>query len=263
MSDIKINSIFVIESLSQEKKTGEELFHDIISKFEYFSEGFQSKYISVSNRKEFFQLIEQIVSLTENNNYKPIIHIECHGDEEKQGLILNPSKELITWNELETPLRKINIVLKNSLLITLGVCYGSELQIITDIEKPASFFGLITPKEKIYNTEILQGYNEFYQSILYDKNLVKAVNLLKNNPKFVVYGAEKFFDFFGKIWKENLEESNLIRSTKESVDEYLRKHEIKLNQNEYDQFFKNMYNLRKISLQEELNRRRKIFLMID
>ncbi|MBK8044836.1 MAG: hypothetical protein IPK21_20615 [Haliscomenobacter sp.] len=55
-----MNSIFVIESLENERKTGKELHDDIIHKFNVFNGEFYTFYRPVASRKEFLDVLKRL-----------------------------------------------------------------------------------------------------------------------------------------------------------------------------------------------------------
>ncbi|MBK8656915.1 MAG: hypothetical protein IPN20_24110 [Haliscomenobacter sp.] len=193
-----MNSIFVIESLENERKTGKELHDDIINKFNVFNGEFYTFYRPVASRKEFLDVLEEIVDLTYKKQYKPIIHIEAHGwineKDSDSGFKIEPSGDYVSWKEIEGFIRLINIRLKNTLFITLGICFGARLQLTLDPSKPASFFEMITPFGKISNTEIIEGYTNFYQALLFKNQLIEEVKLIKKNDKFKFYGSANLYE---------------------------------------------------------------------
>lgn len=205
--DIKVNSIIVIESLHEERLTGKELYDTIISKFQSQEPSIYTKYVPISNKFDFFKLFNELEEFSIENN--PVLHLETHGDSEGKGIVLSPSEDFISWKEIGSHLRRINVNLKNSLFVTLGICFGSGLEMCINPFKESPFFGFVTPQSSIYNDEILSGYTDFYNSLLLDSDLIKAIKLIKQNPKFVVYGSRKHFDEFKKIYLEDIEEEKL------------------------------------------------------
>ena len=202
---MRINCIFVIESLTGEKKTGKILYDDVISKFRLKDANFLVNYTDVKNKKELSQVLIEIGNLVKNGNKVPIVHLECHGSKNPVGIVLEPSKEFIGWNEIEATFREINIHLKNRLIIALGVCFGATLTLSCDPSKRSPFFELITPKEKITNSEILSGYFDFYQGLLFGEKFIKLIQQLKINMKFGFYGSAHLY----KLYCKSLNESGL------------------------------------------------------
>lgn len=188
---MRINCIYVIESLTGEKKTGKILYDKIISEFS--DRQFKTFYFDIKNKKQLIETFIQIVNTTNNNEVIPLIHMEFHGSKSDQGIGIEPSKEFVPWNQIENYFRQINIKTKNSLIITLGVCYGAQLQLICDPSKPAPFFELLAPMNSIFNSEILSGYSNFYKGLLTGEDYICLVKRLKLNDKFKFYGSAHLY----------------------------------------------------------------------
>jgi hypothetical protein len=205
-------SIIVIESLFNERRTGKELYEDVISKFKLYHKDFVTSYNSVGNKKEFIQILRGIALLVNKKKYLPIIHIEAHGlANNKSGIELRPSGDYLEWNEVEELFREINIKLKNSLVITLGVCYGSKFTLTLNPSKPAPFFEVITPINEVYGNEIIQGYSDFYQTLLFSNDIIKSVISIKKNNKFKFYGSAYLYEFYLDEVKYLFNEKNFNR----------------------------------------------------
>ena len=260
MSWLDLNSVFVIESLDAEYKTGKDLYQDSIKIFEYKLHGFETKYSHVSNKKELFEILEEIIYLSQKKDYKPILHIEGHGNE--KGLQLNPSGEFVLWEELGDYLRKINIAIKNSLIITTGVCFGSGLHKSINTEEPAPFFGFIAPKTEIKNIEIIETYNEFYQTLLFEKDFIKAIKSIKYNPNLALFGSESIFEENERNLK-NVMKQDFRDKAKMRLDMVIKTKKLKLNQAEYDEFLEKLLKNKKSEIIKEFQNNKKRFLMTD
>src|SRR5690348_121526 len=67
--------------------------------------------LHVPNRAKLFEELEGINQHTKNW-LKPLIHFEMHGS--PNGLGLAEENDIVTWEELKEPIRKINITFKRS-----------------------------------------------------------------------------------------------------------------------------------------------------
>lgn len=169
------NTIYVIESLDDsEYNTGIKLY-ETVKKFEYKYDGVKTFLELPSTKSELFEVLSNIVTSVRNNNCLPIIHLEIHGN--KCGIQCS-NKDFIIWEELYPYLIEINVMLKNTLIITSGICFGTHLYFNININKPAPFFSLISSIGKIENQVILNSYEEFYNEFLKSENINKAVSSL-------------------------------------------------------------------------------------
>ena len=202
---IDLNSIIVVESIDGEVKTGHLLYDTLISEFEKIDAFYgNTEYKECNGKEELLQFFENLV-VRVRSGLRPMIHIECHSDELGKGLILT-SGEFVAWSELYDYLREINIIMKNSLFLNMGVCEGGKIQEIVDIEREAPFFCLIGSLETIWNTEIFEGFVNFYKAILVDKNILLGMTNIKSNTNFKCWSLEKIFRCLYKLFvadKEN------------------------------------------------------------
>jgi len=74
-------NIHIIQSLYLgEIKTGDNLYEELKQlQYERCSEDFKFELTKVENKNEFTNILREIELETLNDNYVPIIHIECHG----------------------------------------------------------------------------------------------------------------------------------------------------------------------------------------
>ena len=151
------NTIYVIESLdNSESHTGTKLY-EVIKKFEFKYPRTKTFLISPQKKAELFETLVLITNSVKNDNCLPIIHLEFHGNQ--QGIAC-ANKEFITWEELYPYFIEINIKLKNTLIITTGICLGAYFYFNADINKAAPFFTMIGSAEKITDQIILSSYEE-------------------------------------------------------------------------------------------------------
>mgnify|MGYP006888935070 CR=1 FL=1 len=175
MSSFYYNTIYVIESLdSSEFHTGIKLY-ETVKTFEFKYPGVKTFLMLPATKIELFEVLSLINNSVQNHNFLPIIHLEMHGDSNG---IECANKEFITWEELYPYLIEINIKLKNTLLITTGICFGANFYFKVDFNKPSPFFSLISSVAEISNKVILESYEGFYNELLRSENINNALNHL-------------------------------------------------------------------------------------
>lgn len=193
---IKYNGVVVIQSLmSNEPQTGKMLFDDIIAR--YCDLKGHGKYFYNTNAKaDFIAAMHQICNLVINDDLYPILHFEVHGCSD--GLKLN-NGETIDWKELEHYCRLINIQTNNQLIVTLATCWGSTIWKMIDITKPAPYWGFLGPKESIYNSDLLEDFTEFYESLLIENSwddALQRIVLNDNRSKYVYLHCKGIFEYY-------------------------------------------------------------------
>lgn len=186
----------MIQSLPEnEPATGQELYNDIVSRYSEMK-GFQSYYHEVYGRDEFFRLLEGIVDAVLNKKHFPILHFEIHGASNGTGFVL-ASHELVTWEEFAIYCRRINVYLKNELMISLATCNGIKLYKAVDFREPAPFWGIVGPKRTAYNRDLLRDFSKFYDLLISTSDIgsaVETLNLFDDGCIYALITSELLFD---------------------------------------------------------------------
>lgn len=188
--------LVIIESLRPtDSKTAQNLFHGIIKYKQYQDIQLKSVLHVVSLKSEFLKILEDLHLEIASGGIYPILHIEMHGYEE--GLQLG-SGEIIHWNEIMPVLRKINVLLRNTLMIILGACEGLSLGFRHDINERAGFAIIISSSKKIPEYKILMAFESFYDTYLTEGGLVNALHnmnaAIDEYNMFSMLTANVFFD---------------------------------------------------------------------
>lgn len=198
MDFFKFNKIYVIESLTNERPTGTELYNDIIKRLMPNSELLQ-----VHSLSEWNNAVAKIKDEVSNMNVIPVLHLELHGD--LKGLVLS-NGDIITWADFVDRMREINVKTENNLFITMGICFGANILLHTQFDKPAPFFGFIGSLHEIYNGDIYLRYSEFYYEFLKSYDITQSLErLYKANPEHPnVYSFVNAPELFRTVYKEYL-----------------------------------------------------------
>ncbi|WP_343688708.1 hypothetical protein [Chitinophaga sp.] len=193
--NIPFTGIMVVQSLpSYETQTGKELYDDIIDRH-CERLGYNSFFRNPYSKEEFKDVLNQIIDAILNKKHYWIIHLEMHGSENGNGLVL-ASGELVTWEELGRYCRPINIHLHNTLVITLAACNGINFYNAADFTKPAPFGIIVGPKQNIYNSDLLRDFTNFYDLLLCKFDLAPAIetlNIHDDGCKYSVLSAGLLF----------------------------------------------------------------------
>jgi len=81
---------------------------------------------------------------------------------------------LITWTELVTYFRDINIATKNNLYISLASCHGRYLYEGVDPELKSPYSGYISASKEVLVDEIIENFSEMFISLIEQGNLIEA-----------------------------------------------------------------------------------------
>lgn len=199
------NKIVIIQSLNK-FLTGNRL-QDDLTILTILTDGIvSSDLINVGNKKEFFACLSEIKKNVQGGKYRPIIHIEAHGNENS---LMLASGEFITWQEMKIPFAEINEATRFNLFICISACYGSYLTLALDILDRAPCRALVGPKIAMYPEDLLKDYTGFYEVIFKTKSGSLALQRLNhdltgNDAKYYLTTADSFF---GQVWKKYLRET--------------------------------------------------------
>jgi hypothetical protein len=157
--ELSYNVVFVIQSLKEgDLATGELLYNDII-RWKCERNETSARLIDVSTKQDLFNFFLEIKTLASKGILIPILHFEMHGS--KIGIELK-NKEVITWQELGSWCREVNVIVKNQLVIGMATCMGAYFFYAINILERAPFWGYIGPKKKIGAGRLLEDFSKFY-----------------------------------------------------------------------------------------------------
>lgn len=230
MAFFLFNKLYVIESLDlTEIKTGTELYNDLLRWKEVeHKEKLVVELVEISNKNNFLQYLKKIESESSDNGIFPILHLEIHGSENLDGLILN-SGELVSWDEMYFYLININLNVGNNLFLTLAVCHGAYLMQSIKLDKPAPFLRFIGSFDLITTSDIMLRYYEFYKEFLDSFDLNSAFNKLqKSNPNIpsayrIITSELTFKEAYQNYINEKTSERGIVERKKQvQKDENLK-----------------------------------------
>lgn len=200
MKSANFNKVVIIQSLNQDF-TGNRL-QDDLGILTIFTKGIvTSNLIDTKTKKQFLDSLYKIKQDVHEGQYRPIIHIEAHGNTDNSGLFL-ASNEDISWREMKLPLSEINMATGLNLLVCISACYGGSFVRALDTIDRAPCWGLVGPKEEMYPQDLLKSFTRFYEEIFRTGNGGNAIRhlnngLIGNDAKFYFTTAEQFFEL---IW---------------------------------------------------------------
>lgn len=189
--------LFVIQSLlPEERKTGTLLLQDIAPK-KHLVEKCTFELRDVSTGAELKNVFDEMRRLVHNGAII-FIHFEAHGDE--AGMQLS-SGELIGWEWINDELRRINVLMENSLIIMLAMCYGGWIVSRIDIWKRAPFRLVISSMGTVGDRNLQMAFSAFYDRYFFTFNHRSAMvamneHLDSEEKRFHFLIAEHFFDQF-------------------------------------------------------------------
>lgn len=194
------NAVFIIDGLkTTDLQTGLKL-HDMLRDMrDYEKVACNVTYLRVTTRIELLSALEKICDAT-NQGIKPIIHFECHGDS-KAGLTVGDGEDIVSWDELEAPLRSINLASGCNLGVIMAVCFG--LYAITPIKivRAAPFYFLLGSDTALLAGKLSDEMPAFYRVLFKGGSLDEAISEVSSCKPF---HAEKLLAVsFAKYLKQS------------------------------------------------------------
>lgn len=160
-TEIVKKKIIVIESLREiDKKTGSELYADLLRYKELKNNDVVVDFYTVSSLSEFSVLLKDINSKMKAGEVFTL-HFETHGSSE--GIELN-SLEVVKWKDFFDLIRPINIKMGHLLVIIMAMCKGGALVSHHEIEKRAPYKAFVASFKDIMTDDITRGFLAFYEN---------------------------------------------------------------------------------------------------
>ena len=189
--------IIVIEWLRDtDRKTGLELYNDVLKPKEIINTDVSCEYYSVTNKIEFASKLAELTESIKDGEIATL-QIESHGSEEGIGTGVN---DFVTWNEFYDLIRPINVKMGGLLFVSLSMCISySSLSSIKPNDR-APYLAMIVTTDKMYPDELYNSFVDFYNSynnildIAAFRKMAEGVKRKDGRPAFVIYRASDVFD---------------------------------------------------------------------
>jgi len=200
----RFNKILAIDSIPHnDYNSAKKLFEDIEMYSNIYTPSPAVEYVRIISWKDLIQCIDQCKKHAEENDVIPMLHIECHGNED--GLRL-ADYSFASWYELKKPFTDLNISTGLNLMIAVSACTGGALAKSLTLSDRAPFWGLIGPTSPLNFEDCESIYRKFYSTLLSTKSPAKAIenmNKVSKNHPFLMTPSQKLFE---QIWKNYIEE---------------------------------------------------------
>jgi hypothetical protein len=169
----------------------------------------------MNSKDTFFEALKRIRESI-RLGAKPVIHFEMHGWE--KGIQIS-NNELVLWTEMRDPIRELNILSKNNVVIVMATCKGANLLKLYKYSAPCPFFAFIGPSTEMDAEELETAYCAFYECLLSERSFAKAVEALTNAiPKNANnYHFTSCYDYYDLLLKEYKKTSQDFVYRKEQI----------------------------------------------
>ncbi len=176
----RIDRTYVIASVS-----GNHL-QTAIDLYNYHIQFENKKFIEVHSKDELFLAFQKIESDIDEES-GPLIHIEAHGIDSQDGILLSNGIALsngdhIGWDEIRPYLTSINAKCGNNLTMVIASCFG--LYILQDLIQTffdnvvgaqCPFFCFVGPENKLSVDDFANAFPVFYKKLAEQSSIEEAV----------------------------------------------------------------------------------------
>lgn len=194
---MRFNQILIVDSIPQgDRNTARELYEDLLLRSQIFAPAPMISHRRVESNQQLLELIrEQTREVTSTGNI-PILHVECHGNND--GLTLSDGS-FLSWMEIKEPLIELNIATRMNLLVVVSACDGSAITHTLSMVDRAPLYGLIGPIRPVLPNELMRSYLALYETLLRTRSARDAVEAMREATPdtFVFRSAKWLFQF---VW---------------------------------------------------------------
>lgn len=227
--EVKKFGVVIFESLYEEDaKTGTELKDGLLKYKTFQIEEMEIELYTISTKSELIEILQNIIERIKNEFFFPILHFEIHGYED--GICTN-SGECISWREIIPFFREINILLKNLLLVVLGVCKGVSIIKYIGTDTRAPFKAIIGSAGEIKSWEIQQGFHAFYDTFFFSMDVFKSIKALREVVNSDSIGISVIEDLYDKITNPHRDPKLFNRIVHDRMQEMMQKNPQLRNKN--------------------------------
>jgi hypothetical protein len=174
--ELYLNELVIVQSLpANERQTGTELqrhlHHDPAFPVPVRLE-------PAFSAAELMVVLEQLAIQAERTAWRPMVHIEVHGNNEGCG---TASGEFLYWDQVAAPLRRLNVATRNSLVVAASACMGAYLATAAARHpaERAPFCGVVGPDAEVYDENLLNGFREYYAELASTREFQLALHKIQ------------------------------------------------------------------------------------
>jgi hypothetical protein len=186
---VNTNTILVYESLPPGQfKTGEALHQRLQPLTDL-----PIQYIRIADGDELLAHLGHLVGSCKRGT-RPIVHIECHGDGDLDGLRMADESH-VSWSEIARLLSAINLASDMNLMLGLSACFGAYISDTIAEESPTPFIYMLSPRLDANPDELLIGYVTFYRMYLTGSSGQEAADAAVSSGRDIFTSVNAFHCF--------------------------------------------------------------------
>ena len=179
-----------------------------------------TSFYDVNSRIEFMAVLRKI-----EENIPPdhvlTLHFEAHGCID--GIELS-SKDLITWNDLFTYIRPINVKTSNLLMVVMSMCQGAAISSHIEPEQRCPFRAFVGFEHDMSENTLYEAFVAFYESY---NNMLDVFVAIERANRVLPEGSKAWcmraIDIFDKVLNPDTNPASFDQVINNTYMEYIRK----------------------------------------
>lgn len=194
----KFNYVLIIDSLQPGDPNSARRLHediDLLMAANPPTPGADRK--KIETKADLFALLSNVERLAIEEQLLPLLHFECHGNED--GIQLADGSPL-AWKDLKPYLTAINVATKLNLMVVMSSCSGGGLTQSLELSDRAPVWGLIGPTRAISFGESEAHFGAFYREMFRTASPAAGVNALNKQAEEGLYWRTTAEGFFYAVW---------------------------------------------------------------
>lgn len=185
---INVNRIYIVSSIRPEDYQTARHLHEDLMALHVAEQSPEIHFNQVDTCQELQRVLHNIKRDCDLGAVVPILHIECHGDQDS-GLKL-ASGESASWQWFVNRCREINISCGYSLGLVLAACFGLYVIKPIKLEARTPFAYVIASDSEVSAGSIGDKMVPFYRNLFETASMDSALAIL--GEEFKPFYAEKF-----------------------------------------------------------------------
>lgn len=171
------NQILIVDSLPEgQLNTAARLFADARDWARVIGDVPHIASVRVPSSGAFLDLLARLAQQASRDAYVPLLHIECHGEEE--GLEFADGSRL-TWDDMKPAFVALNVASRLNLITVVAACHGSAIASFVRAEHRAPFWAFLAPKRHISAGNLETALSAFYQALMMTRSSEQAMGALR------------------------------------------------------------------------------------
>lgn len=215
-SVMEVNSVVFLESTPRgQLRTGQRLYDDVIH--DYREINFEVLHLDIAGASGLAGALEMLTGhalLPPHRKF--VLQIDAHGSDRRQGLLLEPGRELVSWASLFQMLSPLNEASANNLILILACCFGAKAADHLDPSQCSPFSVMISPKSEIGTGEIERQLRAFHRKLSTAAELELACRQLDDRFE-VVHAEQVMIDTLVCLWRFEMSRKRRSQSIEDLV----------------------------------------------